>query len=260
MQKNFIGESGMISIKFGKEENISQIWKEIVKLNDENIRKSYIDNLLQLLESNSDKNGFFTRDDMIDCGQGHGFLLDDKELYYMFFDNLKTLYDENKDKNYSDGKFFNTAIRTTIQQYAGGQGGNRSKRLSLTAQEITDDGDLSFPSIRNQKGQNTFLCTEKAVISHNLWLLMGAKSYFCYTTSDSFGANSEEYKNDTHNFTIVEYGDKFRLYDLSMDNFCELPNTCIYDMLSGNGLSVQGVKNPGTYVNKEPDKQITKEQ
>ena len=120
-------------------------------------------------------------------------------------------------------------------------------RLEKTTVEIGDD-EVKIPSISEQKGKNCFYCTEKAAISHNLWLLTGATSYFCFTNSDSFGLESDEYKNDTHNFTIVEYDNKFRLYDLAMDNFCLLDNGCIDSLLSGKGLEVKNVNNPGIYA------------
>ena len=147
-----------------------------------------------------------------------------------------------------DENVINNAIRYTIEQYAGGNGVNREKRFELTKTEITEDGDIKFSSISKQKGQNCFYCTEKATISHNLWLLSGATSYCCLTYSDSFGENDDVYKNDTHNFTIVEYDGKFRLYDLSMQNVCRLQNDCIENMLNGKGLKVDNVANPGIYV------------
>lgn len=87
--------------------------------------------------------------------------------------------------------------------------------------------------------------------------MKGATSYFCLTNSDNFGTEIPEYKHDAHNFTIVEYGGTFRLYDLAMNNFCLLKNDCIDDLLSGKGLKVEEgkcVKKPGVYA--KDDKKV----
>ena len=237
-----------VIIRHGKQENLPYSWKEIIEQPNEQEMQKRIDEMLDMLNANSPQNGFIGEDEVVDCGQLRGFYLNDRTIYYMFFDNLKKLYDFNKDKQISDGKYFDSAIKSTIKQYAGGTGINREERFKCTNNIITDDGDLSFPSISEQKGKNCFYCTERAAISHNLWVLAGASSYFCWTSSDDFGKVDDECKSDTHNFTIVESKGKFVLYDLAMNNFCMLPDSCINDMLEKKGLKVENVENPGIYV------------
>ena len=89
-----------------------------------------------------------------------------------------------------------------------------------------------------------------------MWLLTGEASYFCFTNSDNFWPDNPEYKNDTHNFTIVEYGGKFILYDLALNNFCLLENDCIDSLLSGKGLEVKNVNNPGVYAANLSEKEL----
>lgn len=238
-----------IKIRYGQEKLINNLWKEIIVINDEEKRHALIDDLLVLMEQNVENNGFFGRTNKVDCGRGNGFLLNDRELYYQFFENLKCLSMQNVEGKITEGSIINQAIKATILQYAGGDGGNRQLRYEKTML-LGENADVQ--SIAAQKGKNCFLCTERAAISHNLWLLTGATSYFCLTNSENFGIENPEYKNDTHNFTIVEYGGKFRLYDLAMNNFCLLKSDCIDDLLSGKGLKVEEgkfVKNPGVYAN-----------
>lgn len=237
-----------IKIRFGQEPSVKGKWKEIVNIDNKHEREKEIDDLLDLMENNVNNNGFFGSNDKVDCGGfGRGFLLNDKNLYYMFFNNLKMLNEQNVDGKVSEGSVINQAIKATIKEYAGGNETNRHLRLEKTELEITD-GRVIVPSIAEQKGQNCFYCTERAAISHNFWLLTGVTSYFCFTNCDDFGIEDDEYKNDTHNFTIVEYDNKFRLYDIAMDNFCLLNNDCIDSLLSGKGLEVKDVKNPGIYA------------
>ncbi len=247
-----------VKIRFGQESEISNLWKNIISVQEQEKREKLVDNLLEIMGMDTEKNGFFGKEDRVDCGNFRAFVLDDKSLYYMFFENLRNLSNQNVGGKISDGSIINQAIRATIRDYAGGDGVDRDERLKLTT--LTDEG--LAPSISRQKGKNCFYCTERAAISHNLWLLTGAKSYFCWTNSDSFGAENPEYKNDTHNFTIVEYDDKFRLYDLAMDNFCFLENDCIDKLLSGKGLKVEQSKtvaNPGVYAQNLSEKAKSKQ-
>lgn len=237
-----------IKIRFGQETSIKSLWKNIIEIDDIEERQKRIDDLLEIMEADEDKSGFLGKEDRVDCGKAHCFLLDDKNLYYMFFDNLRQLSKQNLDGKATDGAIIHKAIKETIKQYAGGNGVNRELRQSLT--ELVGE-DATAQSISQQKGKNCFYCTERAAISHNLWLLTGATSYFCWTDNDNFGADDSTYKNDTHNFTIVEYDDKFRLYDIAMNNFCMLENDCIEKLLDGKGLKVEKSKtvpNPGVYA------------
>lgn len=239
-----------IRIRYGQEVGIEEEWKEIIKEDDEIVFKSKIDSLVQRLENNSSENAFFCSKEKIDTGGfGRGFVLDDMELYYDFFSLVKETkqFAESESKNIPDGKILNLCIKSAINIYAGLGNPNREKRLQLTTPSYDEDGNESTPSIKFQKKQKTFLCTEKAAIAHNLWLLLGKKSYFCFTKCDNFDGAGLEYKDDAHNFTIVEYDGTFKLYDIALDNFCLLDNDCIDNLLSGKGLEVTKVKNPGCY-------------
>ena len=238
------------------------MWKEIIKEEDVEQRHKFIDSLVEKMSENSKNNGFFGENDFVDCGQGKGFSLNDKELYYMYFDNLKMLSEvKNPHKIDISGKIINEAIKLTIKQYGGSvlwksDKAIRDKRVELTT--IEDE----IPSIANQRNQNTLLCTEKAAISHNMWLLTGKTSYFCYSNTENLQSQgqkgSEAYENDAHNWTIVEYDGIFRLYDLSLGNFAKLPSDCIDKMLTGYGLKVENLPYSGEYVRNdhEAEKEI----
>ncbi len=238
-----------VKIRFGQEESIQDLWKQIIEIDDVKARHERIDKLLKLMEQNKEKNGFLGKTDKVDCGDSRGFLLDDKYLYYLFFDNLKTLNNQNKDGKFSDGAVINSAIKATITSYAGGDKVNRELRLELTSPTIIDD-KLIVPSIKKQKGKNCFYCSERASIAHNFWLLTGTSSYFCWTDTDNFVGDKQS-KNDAHHFTIVKHDGKFKLYDLALNNFCLLEDDVIDKLLSGQGLIVgpgKTVANPGVYA------------
>lgn len=78
-----------IKIRFGSEAAARDVWKNIISVGDEDRRKCKIDDLLELMELDTEKTGFFGQNDKVDCGGGHGFLLNDKQLYYNFLIILK---------------------------------------------------------------------------------------------------------------------------------------------------------------------------
>ena len=126
-----------VKIRYGQENSIKDLWKNIIAISDAEKRKKCIDDLLDILQANENQNGFFGKSDKVDCGAAHCFLLDDKNLYYMFFDNLRELSKQNVDGKVTDGSIINQAIKATIQQYAGGNGVNKALRWKLT--ELTGE-------------------------------------------------------------------------------------------------------------------------
>ena len=104
-------------------------------------------------------------------------------------------------------------------------------RTRLTQMSIIeeDDGfdDFNFPSIRVQKGKGTGVCTERASIAHNLWLLTGRQSYF-FTSKDCRFVDGE---NAGHSFSVVKLKKGFRLCDFALDRFDLFDNSPI-DMIN----------------------------
>ena len=140
-----------IKIRLGQEPLIRGLWKDIIAISDEEKRKLQIDNLIELLELDTERTGFLGKTDKVDCGAGRAFCLDDRELYYSFFDNLKVLNEQNESGKVTDGSIINQAIKATILQYAGGNGINRQLRMDKTTVEISDEA-IKIPSISAQKG------------------------------------------------------------------------------------------------------------
>lgn len=251
-----------VKIQYGKENGIEDYWKEIIAIEDTQKRYERIDQLVDMMSNNKSNNGFFAHDDCIEIRAiGNKFTLDDNTIYHMFFDNIKNIVQDYQANNIvkSDESIIFKAIGKTEKEYFGGMGANRKRRQDLTAIEITDD-DFIVPSIKALKGQNCSLCTERAAISHNLWLLTGRQSYYINSASTHFENISNQYINDGHCFNIVEYGGKFRLCDFAMDNYCgEFKENPIDTMLSGRPLNIErskGINYPGTYAN--ADKVMTK--
>lgn len=245
----YSGKEGVFSADKGKIEGSENMWKDIILCEDDEKRVKMIDSYVKI--ASADSNGFFGLNDIISTGQGRGFVLDDMNLYYEFFKNLKMYFDYNESLEFkhNEGSVLDNAIRKTINDYAG-LGCDREKRLQLTQSTVTDDGDIKFPSIREQYKKGTLLCTEKASIAHNLWLLSGRTSYFCFTSSDTL-SGGEEFSNDMHNFTIIDNGHGLTLYDVAMNNYCKLPEDTIEKTLQGQPLVVTKVNNPGVYA--DPD-------
>lgn len=242
----YCGQNGMFSVRKGEIEGSENMWKDILSCKSEDEKRKMIDAYIKV--TSQDANGFFGSEDVVSTGQGHGFILNDMNLYYIFFDNLKNYYEHNKtsDKKFSDGCVIDNVIRKTIQDY-NGRGCSREKRLRLTETEITDDGDIAFPSIKKQYRQGTLLCTENAAISYNLWLLCGRSAYFCTKSSDNL-PGGEEFDNDSHNFTVVDSGKGLVLYDVAMENYCKLQPDVLDKALQGQPFVVENVKNPGVYA------------
>ena len=252
--------SATISIQYGKQPDIEDEWKKIVELEKVEDRKKQIDILLTKMEQNAEENGFFGAEQQVVINKLHrkAVLFNDKEMYYQFFEILRNNYLSEKD-NISSGAIIKRAIEETEMSYWGSFQSDKTKRLDLTTSEIItqDDPNLPditiIPSISKLKGENCSACMERAVMAHNLWLLTGKTSYFINVSASEcdFGQESDEYKNDGHAFSIVEYDGKYRLFDLSMNNICMLQGNPIEDIENGKPLKVEGptVNNPGYYAN-----------
>lgn len=244
-----------ISIQYGKQSDIENEWKSIIEIENVDERKNRIDLLLEKLEQNTEQNGFFgtKQEVLISALHNNVVFFNDKEMYYQFFDTLRSFSKLNKDgQQFSEGAIIKKAIEETEKAYWGGFGCHRDTRLAKTKAEVVDD-EYKIPSISNLKGQNCSACMERAVMAHNLWLLTGKTSYFLNVSASEcdFEQESDEYKNDGHAFSIVEYDGKYRLFDLSMNNFCILQGNPIEDIENGKPLKVEGraVHNPGYYAN-----------
>jgi hypothetical protein len=165
----------------------------------------------------------------------------------MFFDNLKKWNDLAKEhREYTDGFIAFSSIKDTLDNYFGkNMAGTRNKRLNLTSVISNENDDFITPSIKKEKGQNCAECVEFASISHNLWLLMGVKSYFITSKNCKLDGPINEYSNDGHSFTIVEYGDKFRMCDFALENFGVMEGNPIDSILKGEPLKFKNM----TYAN-----------
>ena len=187
------------------------------------------------MESDREINVFFRREDEVIINTtSNAFKLDDTEIYYIFFEQLKRIKESQPDHDDEIILFF--AIKNTLLTYFGGKEGNRAKRNRLTS--IVTEDDIAAPSISTQKGQNCSLCTERASISHNLWLLVGKTSYFIDSKNCNFRNNLNEFANDGHSFYIVEESGTLKLFDAAMEIFKKLPKNPIKEMLSGKSFEV----------------------
>lgn len=252
--KEFKSFGATISIQYGKQEGIENKWKEIIAIEDKTARNKQIDLLIELMEKNAEQNGFFTKDQKVTISMLYMncVLFDDKEMYYQFFEVLRNLSLQNTEGKLYDGAIIKRAIEQSEKLYWGGLETNRKARLEKTSMQIDDDF-VKIPSVKDLKGQNCSACVERSAMSHNLWLLTGKTSYFINASNQecNFGEEDDEYKNDGHAFNIVEYGDVYRLFDISLYNFCILKGNPIEDIENEKPLKVEGkgVQTPGYYAN-----------
>ncbi len=243
-----------ISIQYGKQPDIESEWKKIISVEDVEERKKQIDKLLETMEQNSEQNGFFgSQQEIVICKKtNNSILFNDKDIYYQFFNTLRNFSQLNKDGKFTEGAIIKKSIEEVEKTYWGGFGSKRDVRLDKTKAEVVDDS-YNVPSVSNLKGQNCSACVERAVMSHNLWLLAGKTSYFVNASAKEcdFGQEDAEYSDDGHAYNIVEYDGVYRLFDLSMNNICVLPGDPIKDIESGTPLRVDGpnIENPGYYAN-----------
>lgn len=239
------------SIRYGKQPDISNKWKEIIAEGDEEKRNIIIDELISDMEENYDKNGFWRAEDeiLINVGAFGGdnrFCLDDKSLYYDFFTCLKTQIEKNNASENPKNEGFITykTIKSFLNEYFGEYNGDLRKRNELTDYDV-ETGEC--PSISLFKGAGCAACVERASVSHNLWLLMGRESYFVLSPSCMFETTPDE----GHAFNIIKNSmDNFMLFDSTLHNFGQLPGNPIDDMLMGKPFVVkEPFLNKGCYAN-----------
>ena len=205
-----------LQVHYGIEEGFSGKWEEVIKEKDLEKRKKKIDEMIDNLEKNKNKNGFFGKEDVVSVGNMNGFMLDDRDIYYAFFENLIKYEEFGKklEKPYKSGQIIYRAIIDTVEQY--------EKKIMKKLTEYTFDAEketFTYPSIKEQKGKGSGICVEQATVSHNLWLLAGIQSYRIYSLDCKSDNVSEEFKNDGHCFCVVEYDGKFRLFDTVLDRY-----------------------------------------
>ena len=243
-----------LSMQYGKQDNIKNKWKEIVKIKDEQLRKKEILKLIKLMERNSINNGFFARKDEIIIRQSPkvSFKIDDTSIYYEFFNNIvKTIETiQQEEKQITDGAIISRSIQTTLKNYFGEyKTGNAKKRLDLL-RTICNEDQEKIKSIKSIKQKNCAVCREHSTISHNLWLLCGVQSFCINSDNTEFQNAGGEFIRDGHSFTIVEYDGVYRLFDMDMQNYGPLKGNPIKDLFEGKRLFVEakkGIQNPGTY-------------
>jgi hypothetical protein len=237
------------SIKYGKESNIDEYWRQIANCNDQSSRYEMIDQLLMIMENNAAQNGFWRADDEIRITFGIGsnaVHLDDKNIYYNFFDNLNYMYNKNNefDVPLKDGAIALRSVFGTIENYFGAYNGDINLRHQLTDMNFDT---FEYPSISVLKGKGCGACVEKAAVAHNLWLLMGRESYYVSSTSSKFENSNDE----GHAFCIIKNSqDRYMLYDHAMNNFGPLSGEPIQTLLNGEPLVIkEPFKNQGVYAN-----------
>ena len=219
-----------VKIKYGQQDEIKDVWKQLITIDDINERRNKTNELIKAMEANSEKNGFFRNDEPIGIdphGFNYGFTIDDPEIYHLFISMLKTLKEQyNTPEELLP--FYGTFH--TIQNYFGGMESDQDERLSLTS--IID---FEVPSISVLKGKNCSMCVERASVAHNLWLLTGAKSHYVYSMTPKF---KDDDKNDAHAFCIIEENGIYKMFDHSMQVFQRLEGNPIETILNGELLKV----------------------
>ena len=213
-----------LTIKYGQEPKIENLWKEVIPINEKQTRQTKINELLDRLEKNSKTNGFFKKDDLVSIDLFHGFKIDDKEIYYLFFNTLEKTRKFLQEQGLKDKDNFAIflSIKETIDLYFGKDKiSHNRERFHFT--EILADEEI--PSIKRFKNSGFAMCAEKSSVAHNLWLLCGKKSY--YIVSKFIEVSVENH--DAHAFCIVEYDGKFRIFDPALGN---------YGMVQGNPIEL----------------------
>ncbi len=230
-------DASRLAVRYGTEENIENEWKKIVLEKDKSVRNKLIDTLVERLSNNSNINGFFSKNEIVDINtmKMQCFKLDDLEIYYSFFDNLAHFYNKTNQAALSilkaiiktEGDYFGCLPNTVTAK----------TREKIAKIDINTD-EFIIPSIKSFKGLNCAACVEYASLSHNLWLLAGVKSHYVLSKDVSFdGVKSEE----GHAFVIVDYKGKFLMCDLVNSVFNVLNENPIEKMLNGEKLVVNNI-------------------
>lgn len=237
------------SVRYGKQEGIEDVWREIISCEDQNERHSRVDALIAKMEENTEANGFWRADEVLKIGFGistNGLHLDDRSIYYMLFDVLKELEKMNKKlpKPLSDGSLFYNAIHNTIDMYFGEYNGNAKLRNTLTE---LDFETFEHPSVAVLKGKCCAQCSEKAALAQNMWLFFGRESHYVCSTSSKFNHCDDK----AHAFCIVRNTmGKLSLYDQALENYGHLPDDTIESILKGEPLVIdKPFETYGIYAN-----------
>lgn len=221
-----------LSIRYGKQQGEPR-YKEIAQIEDKKVRDKKVDSLVKEFIKNKENTGFFAPDDTIYINKMFckAFQIDDNEIYHTFFDNLNERMKEQEGK--SSGGIVMRSIYKTVLDYYGRFDGNESKRQKLTAAHFDENDNFVTPSIKTLKGQCASACVEYASLAHNLWLLAGVTSHYVLSKDTNFSGSTEG-----HAFVIVEYGEKFRLFDIAQEIGGPLSGNPISDMKEGKPLVV----------------------
>jgi hypothetical protein len=235
-----------LTVVYGEKSDAKDYWKEIINETDIPKRNELILKFIDSFEKDNEKTGFLKRNDdvNIDSLENHKFKIDDNDLYFTFFDNLKKWNNLAKEhKDITDGFIAYSSIKDTLNNYFGIYlHGTRDKRLNLTSVVANENDEFISPSIKIEKGQNCAECVEYASISHNLWLLMGVKSFYITSKNCKLDEPTNEFSNDGHAFTIVEYGNnKYRMCDFALENFGVMEGNPIDSMLNGEPVKFKNM-------------------
>jgi hypothetical protein len=214
---------GSSNVRYGKEDNAKKLFDEIVAEKSPQVKEKKINELIDLLEKNSEQNSFFSKNEEIEINVGAGasmgpkIKLDDINIYKMFFDTYCKFKNEHPEVR--DGVLHKKTIEATIKAYFGNFNGNMKLRQGLTMPEIDWDKfeDANYkpeiPSISKLKNKNCAMCVERASVAHNLWLLGGYESYYI----DASSIQLADALDEGHAYCIVNYNGTFKLFDCSMN-------------------------------------------
>ena len=213
---DFNFDLSFLAIRYGQSQETIDFMK-IAEIEDERQRNKVVDELVNRLIEDKENTGFFGFDDYI-CIKpmpSTCFKIDDMEIYYDYFKNLA----KNKDKmaGKTTGVICRDTIFETVLKYFGEFDGDQVRRHKLTSTYYDEDDNFVVPSVKILKNQNASSCIEYASVAHNLWLLTGVKSYFI-SSKDTIFKNKNNF--DGHAFNIVEYGGKFKLFDIANNVTC----------------------------------------
>ncbi|MBR4998403.1 MAG: hypothetical protein IKY10_00850 [Clostridia bacterium] len=207
-----------VIIRYGVENGLRHEWKNIINIKDEEKRNQKIDDLIDRLEQNAEGNGFFKSQDKVAINIFSGFRIDDKEIYYDFFKRLRKIYNLllKSEKKEIEGFAIFSAIKESVQVYFGNDKKDAMReRMNLTAIVADENDNFIPPSIKVLKDSGCGMCVEKSSVAHNLWLMCGKTSYYVTSKAIYLGEGIDQ----GHAFCLVEYDNKFRIFDAALGNY-----------------------------------------
>ena len=235
-------------VKYGREEGVIDKWKSIIEIENREERNKKIDELLVVLELNKNENSFFAADDIVYINAFCSFKVDDREIYYLFFENLREIIIADNNKTKDQRNLITKAINKTLFEYFGTINPNKmSERENIT----DNNDDTKQSSIKDQKGKQTAMCTERSVLTHNLWLLVGETSYWIDSNDFYMKENSKTTMTTIdgtgHAFSVVSIvteknGEKVRVYcidDNALNIWAHLSPTFLEDLKNGVPIEVK---------------------